>query len=51
MCGINLYLPHVYLQILQLALPDEVKPDSSSAKRSQTTGHLLITMPKVVHEP
>ncbi|XP_069477748.1 dynein axonemal assembly factor 11 [Ambystoma mexicanum] len=31
----------------QLVLPTEVKPDSSSAKRSQTTGHLLITMPKV----
>ncbi|XP_068937413.1 dynein axonemal assembly factor 11 isoform X2 [Petaurus breviceps papuanus] len=31
----------------QLVLPAEVKPDSSFAKRSQTTGHLLITMPKV----
>ncbi|KAL1767742.1 tilB-like [Sigmodon hispidus] len=31
----------------QLALSAEVKPDSSSAKRSQTTGHLLICMPKV----
>ncbi|XP_029447906.1 protein tilB homolog [Rhinatrema bivittatum] len=30
----------------QLVLPAEVKPDSSSAKRSQTTGHLVITMPK-----
>ncbi|XP_056378761.1 dynein axonemal assembly factor 11 isoform X2 [Hyla sarda] len=30
----------------QLVLPEEVKPDSSSAKRSQTTGHLLVTMPK-----
>lgn len=34
-------------QILQLNLPTEVKPDSSSAKRSQITGHLLITMPKL----
>ncbi|ELU13273.1 hypothetical protein CAPTEDRAFT_146302, partial [Capitella teleta] len=33
-------------KILQLALPEEVCPDSSSAKRSQTTGHLLISMPK-----
>ena len=32
---------------LQLALEEEVKPDSSSALRSQTTGHLVITMPKV----
>lgn len=28
-------------------LPAEVKPDSSSSKRSQTTGHLVINMPKV----
>uniref|UniRef100_A0A4W3JWQ5 Leucine-rich repeat-containing protein 6 n=1 Tax=Callorhinchus milii TaxID=7868 RepID=A0A4W3JWQ5_CALMI len=31
----------------QLVLPAEVKPDSSFAKRSQTTGHLLVKMPKV----
>ncbi|XP_008981497.2 dynein axonemal assembly factor 11 isoform X2 [Callithrix jacchus] len=31
----------------QLVLPAEVRPDSSSAKRSQTTGHLVICMPKV----
>ncbi|XP_026534327.1 protein tilB homolog [Notechis scutatus] len=30
----------------QLVLPEEVKPDSSIAKRSQTTGHLVINMPK-----
>ncbi|XP_066543674.1 dynein axonemal assembly factor 11 isoform X2 [Amia ocellicauda] len=30
----------------QLVLPAEVNPDSSTAKRSQTTGHLLVTMPK-----
>ncbi|NXE89605.1 TILB protein, partial [Menura novaehollandiae] len=30
----------------QLVLPEEVQPDSSSAKRSQTTGHLVVTMPK-----
>ncbi|XP_048384660.1 dynein axonemal assembly factor 11 isoform X2 [Stegostoma tigrinum] len=34
-------------KVFQLVLPEEVKPDSSSAKRSQTTGHLLVTMPKV----
>ncbi|OCT77178.1 hypothetical protein XELAEV_18032374mg [Xenopus laevis] len=32
----------------QLVLPAEVKPDSSSAKRSQTTGHLVVTMPKAI---
>ncbi|XP_036621113.1 protein tilB homolog [Trichosurus vulpecula] len=31
----------------QVVLPAEVKPDSSFAKRSQTTGHLVVTMPKV----
>ncbi|NWR62228.1 TILB protein, partial [Bucorvus abyssinicus] len=30
----------------QLVLPEEVKPDSSSAKRSETTGHLVVSMPK-----
>ncbi|KAM5158397.1 dynein axonemal assembly factor 11 [Mantella aurantiaca] len=30
----------------QLVLPGEVKADSSAAKRSQTTGHLVVTMPK-----
>lgn len=34
-------------QILQLVLEEEVSPDSSSVKRSQTTGHLLLTLPKV----
>ncbi|KAI1902040.1 hypothetical protein AGOR_G00040620 [Albula goreensis] len=34
----------------QLVLPEEVRPDSSTAKRSQTTGHLLVTMPKVKGE-
>ncbi|CAH8625023.1 unnamed protein product [Heterobilharzia americana] len=33
-------------KILQIALPEEVRPDSSSVKRSLITGHLLITMPK-----
>uniref|UniRef100_A0A023F2L4 Protein phosphatase 1 regulatory subunit n=1 Tax=Triatoma infestans TaxID=30076 RepID=A0A023F2L4_TRIIF len=34
-------------KILQLRLDEEVCPDKSIAKRSQTTGHLVITMPKV----
>ncbi|XP_030631706.1 dynein axonemal assembly factor 11 [Chanos chanos] len=33
-------------KVFQLVLPAEVKPDSSTAQRSQTTGHLLVTMPK-----
>lgn len=37
----------VCFQPFQLVLPAEVKPDSSSAKRAQTTGHLVVYMPKV----
>ena len=37
-------------KILQLRLHAEVKPDSSTAKRSQVTGNLLVTMPKVTDE-
>lgn len=31
---------------LQLALGEEVRADASTAKRSQVSGHLVITMPK-----
>ncbi|XP_058273924.1 dynein axonemal assembly factor 11 [Hemibagrus wyckioides] len=37
-------------KVFQLVLPAEVKPDSSTAERSQTTGHLLITMLKALGE-
>ena len=37
-------------KILQLRLNSEVKPDSSTAKRSQVTGHLLVMMPKVIED-
>ena len=33
--------------IMQLLLPAEVLTDSSNAKRSATTGHLLLTCPKL----
>uniref|UniRef100_A0A8C8FRU8 Leucine-rich repeat-containing protein 6 n=1 Tax=Oncorhynchus tshawytscha TaxID=74940 RepID=A0A8C8FRU8_ONCTS len=36
-------------KIFQLVLPAEVRPDSSTAKRSQITGHLVLTMPKVLY--
>ncbi|XP_021166332.2 protein tilB homolog isoform X2 [Fundulus heteroclitus] len=32
-------------KIFQVVLPAEVKPDSSTAQRSQTTGHLVLRMP------
>lgn len=35
-------------KIFQLALSDEVKISDSSSRRSTTTGHLLIVMPKLV---
>ena len=33
-------------KVLRLCLPAEVKSEASTAQRSTTTGHLLITMPK-----
>lgn len=36
-----------HLQLFQIALPAEVKPDSCLAQRSQSSGHLLLTMPRV----
>uniref|UniRef100_A0A3B3S0V3 Leucine-rich repeat-containing protein 6 n=1 Tax=Paramormyrops kingsleyae TaxID=1676925 RepID=A0A3B3S0V3_9TELE len=40
-------------KVFQLVLPAEVLPDSSTAQRSQTTGHLVVTMPTVCggHQP
>ncbi|XP_048019946.1 dynein axonemal assembly factor 11 isoform X3 [Megalobrama amblycephala] len=32
-------------KVFQLVLPAEVKPDNSTAQRSQTTGHLLLILP------
>ena len=37
----------IFHQLLQLNLEEEVNSDKSTAKRSQVTGHLVITMPKV----
>ncbi|XP_041848393.1 protein tilB homolog isoform X2 [Melanotaenia boesemani] len=34
----------------KIVLPAEVKPDSSTARRSQTTGHLVLTMPRAEGE-
>uniref|UniRef100_S4RSG3 Leucine-rich repeat-containing protein 6 n=1 Tax=Petromyzon marinus TaxID=7757 RepID=S4RSG3_PETMA len=34
-------------KVFQLVLPEEVQPDRSLAQRSQTTGHMLLTMPKI----
>lgn len=34
-------------KVFQITLSDEVHVDQSTAKRSQTTGHLVVTMPKV----
>ena len=36
-------------KFLQLVLMEEVSPDRARAKRSQTSGHLVVTMPKVTH--
>uniref|UniRef100_A0A671L2U4 Leucine-rich repeat-containing protein 6 n=1 Tax=Sinocyclocheilus anshuiensis TaxID=1608454 RepID=A0A671L2U4_9TELE len=37
-------------KVFQLVLPAEVKPDSSTAQRSQTTGHLLLILPLAIGE-
>lgn len=37
----------VRAKVLQLVLLEEVRPGQATARRSQTTGHLLLTMPKV----
>ncbi|KAM8850450.1 dynein axonemal assembly factor 11 [Spinachia spinachia] len=37
-------------KIFQVVLPAEVKPDSSVARRSQTTGHLVLSMPRAEGE-
>jgi len=36
-------------KVLQLVLIHEVSPDRSTAHRSQTTGHLVLTLPKTKH--
>ncbi|CAB1425995.1 unnamed protein product [Pleuronectes platessa] len=37
-------------KIFQVVLPAEVRPDSSTAQRSQTSGHLVLTMPRAEGE-
>jgi protein TilB len=34
-------------KIFQIVFHEEIKTESSTAQRSQTTGHLVLTMPKV----
>lgn len=34
-------------KVFQMALNDEVRTDECTSKRSQVTGHLLITLPKL----
>jgi protein TilB len=34
-------------KIFQIVFPEEINVESSTAQRSQTTGHLVLTMPKV----
>lgn len=34
-------------KIFQMALNDEIRINASTSKRSQTTGHLLVVMPKL----
>jgi protein TilB len=34
-------------KIFQIVFPEEINTESSTAQRSQTTGHLVLIMPKV----
>jgi protein TilB len=34
-------------RLLQLVVPEEVRPDAATAQRSKLTGDLLLTMPKL----
>ena len=34
-------------KVLQLVMMEEVRPGQATAQRSQVTGHLVVTMPKV----
>lgn len=40
-------------KVFRIALPQEIHPDRASAQRSQTTGHLLLRLPRVqpAHSP
>ena len=38
-------------KMLCLVLPEEVKPDASTAQRSKVTGALVVTMPKAFQKP
>lgn len=35
-------------KVFQLALNEEIRMDAATSKRSQATGHLLVTMPKLL---
>lgn len=37
-------------KVFQFVLPEEVAVDESTAQRSQTTGHLVIKMPKASYK-
>lgn len=41
------YLVSCILQVLRLSLQAEVKAGEAKARRSKTTGSLVVTMPKV----
>ncbi|KAM8966805.1 dynein axonemal assembly factor 11-like [Pelodytes ibericus] len=53
---VNVDVQPNYIKVLvknkpfQIVLPAEVSPDSSIAKRSQTTGHLVVNMPKATEQ-
>ncbi|KAK4299619.1 hypothetical protein Pmani_028120 [Petrolisthes manimaculis] len=52
-CSVETWYVRVTVRgkILQLVLLEEVRPGQATARRSQVTGHLVITMPKLAPPP
>lgn len=38
-------------KVFQIVFPEEILTDISTAKRSQTTGHLVLEMPRANYNP
>ncbi|KAJ1484811.1 hypothetical protein T484DRAFT_2484252 [Baffinella frigidus] len=48
---VTLQKPEKKDKIIQLSFPAEVRPDDASAQRSQNTGELCLTCPKLHWDP
>ena len=46
-CIFTFFRAKIKGKIFQLRFLEEVQPDAGKAERSQTTGHLMVTLPRV----